>query len=149
MFPLVARAATRPDVPALLAMMEEFNALEGVAWEVGAKKRALEHLLGSVELGVVMLLETARETVGYFVVTWGYDLEWDGRDAFLTELFLRAPARGQGFGHAALELTEGVARAHGARALHLMVRDENAPARRLYAAHGYHSPPRIVMSREL
>lgn len=146
---LAARMATRRDVPALLAMMQEFNELEAVPWNLDAKKRALERLLGSVELGVVMLLDSAEETVGYFVLTWGYDLEWDGRDAFLTELFLRAASRGQGLGRSALELMDEVARVHGARALHLMVREENTRARRLYTGHGYRSPPRIFMSREL
>jgi len=60
------------------------------------------------------------------VLTWGYDLEWDGCDAFLTELFLVPAARGHGHGSGALVAAEAVAREHGARALHLTVRHENA-----------------------
>jgi len=53
--------------------------------------------------------------LGYFVLTWGYDLEWDGCDAFLTELFLVPAARGHGHGSGALVAAEAVAREHGAR----------------------------------
>jgi ribosomal protein S18 acetylase RimI-like enzyme len=83
------------------------------------------------------------------VLTWGYDLEWDGRDAFLTELFLIPEARGHRLGGEAMAHVENVAREHGARALHLMVRDDNVVARRLYARQGYVSPPRTFLSKPL
>jgi len=149
MNPLQLRIANEQDIAVLLTMMEPFNALECVPWDPRAKARALETLLSDTDLGVVGLLSTATETIGYFVVTWGYDLEWDGRDAFLTELFLVPGARGRGFGSQAMERIEAVAREHGARALHLMVRNENIVARRLYARHDYVSPPRIFLSKQL
>jgi ribosomal protein S18 acetylase RimI-like enzyme len=95
------------------------------------------------------LILATEGPVGYFVVTWGYDLEWDGRDAFLTELFLMAHVRGGGLGKQAMNHVEAAARAHGARALHLMVRDDNDVARRLYSSHGYVSPPRTFLSKVL
>jgi GNAT superfamily N-acetyltransferase len=149
MAPLTARIATDADVIELVPLMEQFNRLEGTAWDESRKTSALGKLLGDSELGVVCCLDEPTGLVGYFVVTWGYDLEWDGRDAFLTELFLVERARGRKLGGLALEQAEAVARAHGARALHLMVRYENLPAQRLYARHGYSSPPRLFLSKEL
>jgi len=130
-------------------MMASFNGLEQIAWNASDKRPALARLLADSSLGAVALLERGDLTVGYFVLTWGYDLEWDGRDAFLTELFLEPEARGQGLGRQALELAEAVAREHGGRALHLMVREDNHVARRLYAGCGYVSPPRIFLSKQL
>jgi GNAT superfamily N-acetyltransferase len=129
--------------------MEPFNSFEQTPWEPVAKERALRTLLSDPSLGVVGLFATADGPVGYFVVTWGYDLEWDGRDAFLTELFLVPQARGQGLGSQAMAHVEAVAQEHSARALHLMVRDENVVARRLYARRGYLSPPRIFLTKQL
>ena len=143
------RVASPADVPTLLAMMEDFNALEQTPWQASAKERALRTLLDHRELGLVAILDGERGVDGYFVVTWGYDLEWDGRDAFLTELYLVPRARGQGTGRAALEGAETLARAHGARAMHLMYRVENVAAGRLYASRGYASPPRVFMSKVL
>jgi len=130
-------------------MMEQFNAFEQIPWNAEAKERALRTLLGSRSLGVVALLHDDRGSVGYFLVTWGFDLEWDGRDAFLTELYIVPGARGRGLGAGALEAAEALSREHGARALHLMYRTENVAAGRLYLGHGYTSPPRVFLSKAL
>ena len=143
------RAASAEDVPVLLAMMGRFNALEAIEWTAEAGEPALRTLLGDASLGAVGLLTEDERTVGYFVVTWGYDLEWNGRDAFLTEIFLEEHARGRGFGARALALAEETARAAGARALHLMVRHDNERAKQLYVRAGYTSPPRLFLSKPL
>ncbi|HET7545413.1 MAG TPA: GNAT family N-acetyltransferase [Polyangiaceae bacterium] len=143
------RIAKSADVSLLLGMMEPFNALEGIPWNEPAKERALRALLAGPELGLVAVLDGSEGALGYFVLTWGYDLEWDGRDAFLTELFLIPTARGSGNGSRALRAIERLAREHGARALHLMVQHENTVARRLYTSHGYTSPPRLFLSKAL
>lgn len=144
---LTARIATAGDVAELLRMMEDFNRLEGTPWDVQQKERALRKLLGESSLGLVCLLDGPKGAVGYFVLTWGFDLEWDGRDAFLTEFFLVGEARGKRFGGSALAHAEALSREHGARALHLMVRYDNLPAQRLYARHGFSSPPRLFLTK--
>jgi ribosomal protein S18 acetylase RimI-like enzyme len=144
-----ARVATHDDAATLLSMMEDFNALEGIAWSRDRCEPALRALLSDASLGVVAIVEESREVVGYFVVTWGFDLEWNGRDAFLTEIYVVAAARARGLGRECLAHAEKIAKANGARALHLMVRDENEPARKLYARAGYTSPPRIFLTKEL
>jgi ribosomal protein S18 acetylase RimI-like enzyme len=143
------RLASEADLALLLSMMEPFNALEHTTWDAAAKERALRTLVRDRKLGVTVLLEGAAGILGYFVLTWGYDLEWDGRDAFLTELFLLPAVRGRGHGSGALAVVEAVAREHEARALHLMVRHENIVAKRLYTSHGYTSPPRQFLSKQL
>ncbi|HYQ02912.1 MAG TPA: GNAT family N-acetyltransferase [Polyangiaceae bacterium] len=146
---LISRVATPAQIAILLPMMEAFNALEQVPWNAELKERALRTLLHSLPLGVVGLLHEDEHTVGYFVVTWGFDLEWDGRDAFLTELYLVPEARGRGLGRLALQELEALSREHGARALHLMYRTENVVAERLYLGHGYTSPPRVFLTKVL
>jgi ribosomal protein S18 acetylase RimI-like enzyme len=143
------RLAISADAAELLQWMNDFNDGEGIAWNAEVAQTALETLLFDNQLGVVGRLEEGGNPIGYFVVTWGYDLEWNGRDAFLTELYIVPQARGRGLGRAALALAEEVARDHGAHALHLMVRPENASARRLYEAAGYRSPPRIFMTKAM
>jgi GNAT superfamily N-acetyltransferase len=146
---LTPRIASEPDVPSLLGMMDPFNLGERLPWDAASKEPALRRLLADTNLGLVVLLELEARPVGYFVLTWGYDLEWDGRDAFMTELFLIPDVRGRGLGGVALTLTETFAREYGARALHLMVLPENAAALRLYSTHGYESPPRTFLSKPL
>ena len=145
----MVRIARLPDLPKILPMMVEFNREEAIAWEPQAGERALAKLLGSPQLGLVGLLEDSQSLFGYFVVTWGFDLEWRGRDAFLTELYVVPERRGQGYGAAALEAVEDVARQSEARALHLLVRRDNAVAQQLYREAGYTAPPRDFLSKPL
>jgi ribosomal protein S18 acetylase RimI-like enzyme len=143
------RRAAPGDEPALLDMMADFNAAEGIALEPQRLAAALDRLVGDESLGRVWVVERDGEVCGYAVLTWGYDLEWGGRDSFLTEIYVRRDARGVGVGRAALAAVEDEARAAGAGALHLMVRPENTAAVRLYAAAGYQSPPRVLLSKRL
>jgi hypothetical protein len=70
------RIAGEQDIAILLTLMEPFNAFEQTPWDALAKARALKTLLRDATLGVVGLLVASDGPVGYFVVTWGYDLEW-------------------------------------------------------------------------
>jgi ribosomal protein S18 acetylase RimI-like enzyme len=143
------RGASKSDVPLLLDMMEDFNAFEKIPWTREAGEAPLRKLLADPRIGVVGIIEDGAEVVGYFVLAWGFDLEWGGRDAFLTELFLVERARGRGLGKSALERAEAFAERHGALAMHLLVRHENGPARRLYERAGFVVPPRAFMTKKL
>jgi GNAT superfamily N-acetyltransferase len=143
------KIANAAEVSLLLPMMEQFNRFEQTPWHAGMKERALRTLVANRSLGVVVLLHEDEQLVGYFVVTWGFDLEWDGRDAFLTELYLVPEARGRGLGRSALQAVEAQAREQSARALHLMYRVENVAAGHLYLGNGYTSPPSVFLSKAL
>jgi ribosomal protein S18 acetylase RimI-like enzyme len=142
-------AVSALELEPLLDMMQEFNALEDIPWSREDAAPAVQRLLASPELGVIAHIVEAGTVRGYLVLTWGFDLEWNGRDAFLTELYLLPATRGRGLGRRALPLIEELARASGARALHLMVRPENHAALQLYRGAGYSSPPRTFLTKEL
>ncbi|MCY1053622.1 N-acetyltransferase [Nannocystis sp. SCPEA4] len=143
------RPATSSDVPAILDMMEDFNRLEHIPWQRGPGEAPLRTLIGSPALGTVGLAVEGDAALGYYILTWGFDLEWGGRDAFLTELYLRPELRGGGRGRLVLDAALATARAHDARAIHLMVRTDNTPALQLYRSAGFSAPPRVLMTRPL
>ena len=80
------------DLDALLPMLERFNATQGIAFDAAAARRALGELLARPELGRVYRIVEAGATVGYGALTFGWSLEWGGRDAFIDEIFLEAAA---------------------------------------------------------
>jgi len=142
------RAATLADVPALLPRTRALNAHESIEIADAALEAALRRLLEDASLGGVWLVEDGGAIVGYAIVTYGYDLEFGGRDAYMTELWIDEPARGHGAGTAALAALEPELRARGVHALHLQVRPENA-AVRLYERAGFARVPRMIMTRRL
>jgi ribosomal protein S18 acetylase RimI-like enzyme len=145
---LTVSVATVSDLPALVDMMVDFNALEMIPWSPETGRAALERLVGDATLGVVGIARDGAALAGYFVLTWGYDLEWNGRDAFLTELYLKAGQRGQGQARALLGEIERIAQRHGAGVMHLMVRPENEVARRLYETSGFRASPRLFLTKD-
>lgn len=145
--PIAIRRGGLGDVPELLAMMAEFNAGEGIPWHSSRVEAALRRLVGEPNLGVVGVAVVDGAIQGYFIVTWGYDLEFGGRDAWLTEIFVRDGARRRGLGQRLLAAAEAHARAGDARALHLTVRPNNAAAQALYDRAGYLQNPRNFLSK--
>lgn len=130
-------------------MMEDFNRHEEIDTSRAKIRTALVRLLADPSLGRVLLFEHDGATAGYAVLTFGYDLEFAGRDAFLTELYLVPSARGRGLGRPAIAAVEVEARAAGVNAIHLVVRTDNVAARRLYDKTGFECPPRVLMSKPL
>lgn len=144
---IVVRAATLADVPEILPRTRALNTHEGIEIRDDLLEAALHRLLGDPSLGGVWLIEDARP-IGYAVVTYGYDLEFGGRDAYITEIWIDERDRNRGAGTAAMELLADAVRALGVQALHLQVRPEN-PALRLYERIGFVRSPRLVLTRRL
>ena len=142
------RVAHPEDLAIVLPRTAALNAHEAITLEPAALQVALARLLGDDALGKLWLVLRDGAPVGYALVTFGYDLEFNGRDAWLTELWIDEEARGTGAGQAALELLVPELRALGVRAVHLQVRPEN-PARRLYERSGFATVPRVIMSKPL
>jgi ribosomal protein S18 acetylase RimI-like enzyme len=145
---IALRRATLADVATLLPRTRALNAHEGIAIDDAELEAALRRLLADRSLGGVWLVERGGEPLGYAIVTFGYDLEFGGRDAYLTELWIDPPARGAGAGTSALALLDRELREEQVRALHLQVRPEN-PALHLYERVGFVRSPRLVLTRRI
>ncbi len=84
-------------------------------------RRATLALLETPVFGNIWLLKLAEEAVGYMVLTFGFSLEFGGRDALLDELFIAEHHRGSGLGKQALLFAFDHCKKAGIRALHLEV----------------------------
>jgi ribosomal protein S18 acetylase RimI-like enzyme len=142
------RLATIDDLPELFPRTTALNAHEAIALDPAVLHDALARLLREPGLGGAWLVERDGAVIGYAIVSFGYDLEFNGRDGFLTELWIDPEARGGGAGTTALDLLASELRARDIHALHLVVRPEN-PAVRLYQRSGFAVSPRLTMTRRL
>jgi ribosomal protein S18 acetylase RimI-like enzyme len=140
------RAAILADLASVVARTRALNAVEQIEIADDALVAAATRLLSDSSLGQVWVIERDGTAIGQAVVTYGFDLEFGGRDSFLTELWVDADARGQGAATATLRLLEAELQRRDVRALHLGVRPEN-PARRLYERSGFVAVPRVLMTR--
>jgi ribosomal protein S18 acetylase RimI-like enzyme len=161
---LQIRRATLDDLAALEPMMVAFNAAEHIAWDPASARPAVERLLASDELGFILVAadafgaaEAAAPTgsvtrgdgalAGYTVVTWGFDLEFAGRDAMLTELYVGPAHRRHHLGTTLVESAMARAADSGAAAIHLMVDPANPGAIALYRRADFEPSRRVMMTR--
>ncbi len=125
------------DVDTLMTLHREFCGAAGQPFDGGAARGAVERLLGDESLGHVWLIRHGGASAGYVVLTFGFSLEFRGRDAFVDELYVREAYRGRGVGTAALRFVEGACRGRGITALHLEVDRDNTPAQSVYRKVGF------------
>jgi ribosomal protein S18 acetylase RimI-like enzyme len=139
------------DEREIVPLMVAFNDAEGILWKPESMIPALRRLLGDRDLGLLLVVrdQVSRALVGYGLATFGYDLEFAGADAFITELFVESSFRGRGLGRELLDALVESLRSSGTKAVHLMVRPENERARSLYDGRGFRAVPRVMMTKRL
>jgi GNAT superfamily N-acetyltransferase len=143
------RGAGSRDLEVLLPLVEAFQEFERIPFEIEAARRALGRLIGDAQLGQVLLAEKSERAIGYAILTYGYDLEFGGMDAYLTDFFLVEAERGRGLGRWLLGEVEAAARAAGVQALHLMVAPHNHRAHHIYHRAGFQVSPRLFLTKLL
>lgn len=94
-------------------------------------------LLSHPEWGSAFRVVREEATLGYIVLTYGFDHEVGGRVGMVTDFYLEPSARGQGIGHSVLALLQSFAQEMGLAELELFVLKHNLGARRLYASLGF------------
>ncbi len=143
------RAATKGDVPALVELMAEFYEESGYELNREHARRAFGDLLADPGLGVAWLMVAEQRAAGYVVLTFGFSMEFGGRDGFVDDLFVRREYRGRGMGRAALDTVRARCLAEGVRALHLEVGRDNTVAQRLYQGVGFRDNDRQLLTLRL
>src|SRR5690348_853282 len=91
------RLAHTADIDLLTEFMRQFYAIDQYRFDEQIARTVLKTLIEEPSLGRLWLISTA-EAIGYIALTFGYSLEFHGRDAIVDELFLTEPYRNQGIG---------------------------------------------------
>jgi ribosomal protein S18 acetylase RimI-like enzyme len=140
------RRATDADLPVLLDLESAFYAHERYPFDRALNEQSMRRLIADANLGRLFMI---GEGDGYMVLTFGFSIEFGGRDAFVDELYVAPHARGRGLGTEALRVAESACAEAGVATLHLEVEHVNARARALYERHGYSAHERHLMSKRL
>jgi ribosomal protein S18 acetylase RimI-like enzyme len=145
----VFKLASAANIEILIALMQELYAHERLTFEEQAARSALQLILGNDSYGQIHLIYANKAIAGYLVVTFGFSLEFRGRDAFVDELYIQEEYRGQGIGKKSLQFAEEICREQGIQALHLEVERENANAQAVYRKAGFVDHDRYLLTKWL
>jgi ribosomal protein S18 acetylase RimI-like enzyme len=144
---VACKPANVDDIGLLLEFMREFYELDHVTLDEQAARSAVQQILSNDSFGRVWLIQVDGNPIGYIVLTLGFSLEFQGRDAFIDEIYIRAVHRGRGVGRRAIEFVEGVCCSLGVRALHLEVERENKSAQAMYRKVGFADQDSYLMTK--
>ena len=86
--------------------------------------------------GSIMLLKSGEQPGGYGALCLGFSIEYEGREAFIDDLYIVPALRGHGYGRLLFDALEYEARSCGCSVIHLEVMPGN-PVARWYQSLGY------------
>jgi ribosomal protein S18 acetylase RimI-like enzyme len=143
------KRANVKDVSLLMRFIRNYYTFDQIPFGEEEIRQGLTALLSSARLGMAWLILRHKRPVGYIVVTFGFDLEFGGRQATITEFYIQPEHRGKGLGRMALGYVEEFVMRGGAHALELQVTRGNSRAYDFYISCGFHGHDRIPMSKRL
>lgn len=125
------------DIPIVIAMMEEFYAIDNYPIDSNVSCGLMREFLENETLGRGWLILNDGEPMGYVILTFVFSFEYKGRIAFLDELFISPKTRGLGFGKQALDFITEQAKALSVKIIYLEIEGHNTVAQKLYLSKGY------------
>ena len=143
------RKAGPTDLGNLLDLLEKQFTEHQIPFEAEEQITALGQLLAREDLGFVLLVEDADQTIGFGVITFAWTLEHGGKSAWLDELYIHPDYRNEGLGSDILGYALKEAKSSGCRAIDLEVDAGNRRAERLYERYGFKQIERTRWIKEL
>jgi ribosomal protein S18 acetylase RimI-like enzyme len=142
------RTAVQTDAGHILKHMKKFYAGDGYKFHPERAEINMKALINNPEWGRVFVLVSSNgEFAGYMIIVFGFSMEYQGRDAYIDELYITEPFRGRGYGTAGLDLAEKVCAEAGIRALHLEVEKYKEKTIALYKSRGFFDRGRFLMTK--
>lgn len=142
-------SAKNSQIPEILGMMTEFNTIDNYHFDKKIGNNNLIDFISNSELGKLWVIYLEDKIVGYIILTFGFSFEYEGRDAFIDEFFIKEGFRNQGIGRQTMELIDVQAKELGINAIHLEVERQNQKGNRLYLSQGYKSNDRMLLTKRI
>lgn len=138
---------TENKIDSVVVMMQNFYAIDNYPIDPKTTKKLFQTFIADKNLGQCWLITTDEITVGYVILTYVFSFEYQGKIAFLDELFLNEKARGKGIGKAALQFVHEQALQHNLKIVYLEIESHNETAKKLYSSNDYVLHNRQIMKR--
>lgn len=142
-------AVTAGGMKRLIPFVRAFYEHFGYPYDEQEKVSVLREMLRNKSLGRLWLIEHEGKEVGYVLLAFSFSLEFNGRVAFVDELFITPSCRQKGVGAGVLGEIENVCLRLGIQVLRLESEAHNKRATALYARVGYIDHGRHLLSKRL
>jgi ribosomal protein S18 acetylase RimI-like enzyme len=136
---------TTADIETIVSLMEEFYGIDNYPIKSDVSKALFEEFISNKNLGKAWLIVSDNEIVGYLILTFVFSFEYQGKIAFLDELYVTEKARGKGIGSKAIEFIKDESHKLSLKLIYLEVEPHNKKAQNLYIANGFEMHNRKLM----
>jgi ribosomal protein S18 acetylase RimI-like enzyme len=146
---VILTRATTKNLRPLKSLIKDYYNFDGIKFDDTSVTRGLRDLFRNPGWGQAWLLQHRRRFIGYLICTFGFDLEFGGRQATITDFYLRAGYRRKGLGRAAMIRLEEKMRLANVQALELQVTRRNRRTVEFYKRLGFKTHSRIPLSKRI
>ena len=137
------------DIDTIVTMMKAFYAIDNYPIDKEKSKTLFQEFISNEDLGKSWLILSDEETVGYVILTFVFSFEYQGKIAFLDELYLNEKARGKGIGSQAVTFVLEQSKKLSLQLIYLEIENHNQNAQKLYIANGFELHNRKLMAHKI
>jgi len=135
------------DVEALFQWIKRYYEFDHIIFDARSIRRGIRTLLRRQNYGMAWFICAEGETVGYTVLTYGFDMEFGGLLGIITDFYIDEQHRAKGIGSRALKEVIAFARRNGLSTIELQVIRGNEIALKFYQNAGFTCHDRRLMSK--
>lgn len=139
------RVLAEIDIEQIILLMEEFYQIDGYPFNRQTTIQLFHEFIKDEKLGKAWLVFHQSEPVGYVILTFVFSFEYQGKIAFLDELYLKEFARGKGIGKEIVSFIQEEAAKLSLKIIYLEVEAHNQAAQKLYIANDFSIHQRKIM----
>jgi ribosomal protein S18 acetylase RimI-like enzyme len=125
------------QIETITQMMQKFYAIDHYPIDIEVSKKLFHEFITNENLGKSWLIYCDETIVGYVILTFVFSFEYQGRMAFLDELYISENARGKGIGKITLEFIRNHAIQNKLKLIYLEIEPHNEVAKKLYISNDY------------
>lgn len=137
------------DIETVVSMMKAFYAIDNYPIDVDVSRTLFKEFISNENLGKSWLILSDNEIVGYVILTFVFSFEYQGKIAFLDELYLHEKARGIGIGSQAVQFVLEESKKLSLKLIYLEIENHNQNAQKLYIANGFELHNRKLMTYKI
>ena len=139
----------KSDIDCIVLMMQDFYAIDNYPIDLEISKKLFQEFITDESLGKAWLIYHDNKVVGYVILTFIFSFEFQGRIAFLDELYIAENARGKGIGKQTINFIKAAIHKLSLKLLLLEVEPHNLNAQKLYISTDFEMHSRLMMKYKI
>ena len=137
------------QINVIVSMMKDFYAIDNYPIDLEISKKLFQEFIANESLGKTWLIYSNDEIVGYVILTFIFSFEFQGKIAFLDELYISENARGKGIGKQTINFIKAEIHKLSLKLVLLEVEPHNLDAQKLYISTDFEMHSRLMMKYKI